>query len=96
MIGVPIMSMAKEVSHAVKFRDPIQPNIGTDKLLFVLVCDDGSVYEFQKMEDSPLWNLRSRGSLDESPRQWTSRRAPLPTDVTDTLNEALGEKSWNK
>jgi hypothetical protein len=88
--------MAKEVTHAVRFTDPIQQSIGPDRLLFVLACDDGSVYEFQKIEDAPLWNMRARGSVDEPPRTWTSRKAPLPTDVKETLNEAVGEKRWTK
>lgn len=88
--------MAKTVTHAVDFTDPIQPDLGPDRLLLVLTCDDGSVYEFQKMEDSPKWNMRSRGSTDEDPQFWKTRRAPLPTDVTDTLDEMVGEKRWTK
>ena len=92
----PNTGMAKEVTHAVQFRDPIQSSIGPDRLLFVLACDDGSVYEFQKMEDAPMWNLRARGSLDEPRSAWTTRRAPLPTDVIETLDETFGKKKWNK
>jgi len=86
--------MAKQVTHAVDFTDPIQPALGPDRVLFVVTCDDGSIYEFQKMEDSPLWNLRARGARDESRDQWSSRRAPLPADVKETLDEELGEKKW--
>jgi len=88
--------MAKQVTHAVKFTDPIQPSIGPDRLLFVLACGDGSIYEFQKIEDSPLWNLRSRGDRAESPHNWTARRAPLPEDVEDTLDDEVGEKKWTQ
>lgn len=88
--------MAKQVTHAVNFTDPIQPSIGPDRLLFVLACDDGSIYEFQKMDDAPLWNLRSRGDRAESPHNWTARRAPLPADVEDTLDEEVGEKKWTQ
>lgn len=88
--------MSKSVTNAVRFRDPIQPDIGPDRELFVLACNDGSVYEFQKMEDAPLWNLRSRGERSESPHYWTSRSAPLPADVKETLDEEVGKKSWNK
>lgn len=88
--------MAKQVTHAVEFRDPIQPTIGHDKYLLVLACGDGSVYEFQKIEDAPLWNLRSRGDRTEDPRSWTARHAPLPGDVEDTLDDLVGAKSWNQ
>jgi hypothetical protein len=88
--------MAKQVTHAVEFRDPIQMSLGPDKYLFVVACGDGSIYEFQKMEDSKLWNLRSRGSTDESPRSWTARRAPLPGDVEETLDEMIGKDYWNQ
>lgn len=88
--------MGKEVTHAVEFSDPIQPEIGPDRILFVLVCDDGSAYEFQKIEDAPQWNLRARGSLDDPRHRWTTRRAPLPTNVIDTLDDELGEKKWTK
>jgi hypothetical protein len=87
--------MAKEVTHAAKFRDPIQPDIGPDRLLFVLACDDGSIYEFQKMEDAPIWNLRSRGERSKSPEQWTTRSAPLPGDVKELLDSAL-DTDWRK
>lgn len=90
-------AMGKTVTHAVNFRDPIQPDVpGPDRELFVLVCGDGSVYEFQKMEDAPLWNLRSRGAVDEPRSSWTTRRAPLPADVKETLDDELGEKKWTK
>mgnify|MGYP006285349999 CR=1 FL=1 len=88
--------MAKEVTNAVKFRDPIQPSIGPDRELFVLACDDGSIYEFQKMEDSPVWNLRARGGRSEPRSSWTTRRAPLPADVKEILNDTLGKKKWTK
>jgi len=88
--------MAKQVTHAVNFSDPIQPDLGPDRVLFVLACGDGSIYEFQKLEDAPLWNLRSRGDRDKSPHEWTARRAPLPTSVIDTLDDELGEDKWSK
>lgn len=88
--------MAKQVTHAVNFTDPIQPTLGPDRRLFVLACDDGSIYEFQKMSDAPVWNLRARGSRGEARTAWTTRRAPLPSDVKDTLNDTLGEKKWAK
>jgi hypothetical protein len=88
--------MAKEVTHAVEFRDSVQPDIGPDRYLLVLVCDDGSIYEFQKMEDAPIWNLRARGNRDDPRHQWTHRSAPLPNDVTSVLNDRLGEKKWQK
>lgn len=86
--------MAKEVTNAVKFRDPIQGDIGPDRYLFVLACDDGSVYEFQKLEDAPYWNLRSRGDRSEPVSSWTARRAPLPGDVKETLDEYT--EQWQK
>lgn len=86
--------MAKTVTHAERFTDPIQASIGPDRLLFVLACDDGSIYEFQRHEDSPLWSMRARGSRDSD--DWTQRRAPLPTDVEETLDETVGKKKWNK
>ena len=88
--------MGKTVTHAVEFRDPVQPSIGPDRLLFVTACDDGSIYEFQRHEDSPLWSLRSRGGRDKPRSEWTRRRAPLPADVEDTLDEELGKKKWSK
>lgn len=88
--------MAKEVTHAVTFRDPVQQEIGPDRYLFVVACDDGSLYVFQRLDDHPLWNLRARGSVDEEPRHWTTRSAPLPANVEETLNEHLGEKRWTK
>lgn len=88
--------MAKTVTHAVEFADPIQPELGPDRILFVVTCGDGSVYEFQQMEDAPLWNLRSRGNTDEPIHSWTTRSAPLPTDVIETLNEHLGVGKWEK
>lgn len=88
--------MAKEVTHAVEFRDPIQPELGPDRQLFVLTCDDGSIYEFQKLEDAPLWNLRARGEIGEPRNHWTQRKAPLPSDVKDTLNDTLGQNKWAK
>jgi hypothetical protein len=96
MGGSPNQGVAKQVTHAVEFTDPIQGSIGPDRLLFVLACDDGSVYEFQRYEDSNKWNLRARGGTDEPPRTWTSRRAPLPSDVTGTLDETVGEDKWTK
>lgn len=88
--------MGKEVTHAVEFRDPRQMNLGPDRYLFVLTCDDGSIYEFQKMSDGRQWSLRARGDMKTPRRDWTQRRAPLPADVTDTLNETLGKKKWHK
>jgi hypothetical protein len=88
--------MAKEVTNAVKFRDPIQPVVGPDRELFVLACDDGSIYEFQKHTDSKIWNLRRRGERSNHPQDWTQRRAPLPSDVIEILDETLGEKKWTK
>jgi hypothetical protein len=86
--------MGKTVTHAHEFRDPIQISAGPDRHLIVLACDDGSLYEFQKLDDAPVWNLRARGSRDEPRRDWTDRKAPLPQDVTDTLDEMAGEKGW--
>lgn len=88
--------MAKQVTHAVEFRDPFQPSFGPDRSIFVVACDDGSLYEFQKMSDSRIWTMRARGDTSTPRRQWTQRRAPLPTDVTDTLDDALGENRWKK
>lgn len=88
--------MGKEVTHAVQFRDPIQMDVGPDKLLFVLACDDGSIYEFQKMSDGRIWSLRARGGRTNDPSEWTQRRAPLPSDVKETLDESVGEKWWTK
>lgn len=88
--------MAKEVTNAVQFRDPFQRRLGPDRLVFVLACDDGSVYEFQKLEDAPAWNLRRRGERSEPVSRWTDRRAPLPGDVTETLDDALGKGNWHK
>lgn len=88
--------MGKEVTHAVRFRDPRQPQVGPDRHLFIMVCDDGSIYEFQKMSDDRIWNLRARGSTSEARWKWTQRRAPLPGDVTETLDETFGEKKWTK
>lgn len=88
--------MAKEVTHANRFKDPIQREIGPDRELFVLICDDKSVYEFQKLEDSPIWNLRSRGDFDEDSHYWTTRSAPLPADVREKLNDELGKGKWTK
>ncbi len=88
--------MAKQVTHAAKFTDPVQATIGPNRLLFVTACDDGSIYEFQKLEDAPLWKLRSRGYRDSHPSNWNTRRAPLPADVEETLDEELGEKKWSQ
>lgn len=88
--------MGKEVTHAVKFRDPRQPTIGPDREIFLLACDDGSLYEFQKMTDDRIWTMRSRGSTKEPRHSWSQSRAPLPGDVTDTLDETLGKKLWTK
>lgn len=88
--------MGKSVTNAVRFRDPIQPDIGLDRELFVLTCDDGAIYEFQKIEDAPLWEFRARGEKYESPEYWETRRAPLPGDVKATLDEIVGDKSWEK
>lgn len=87
--------MAKEVTHAVEFRDPIQPEIGPDKHLLVLACDDGSLYEFQKFEDSPLWNIRARGERGEPRVNWTDSSAKLPGDVEDQLDD-ITDESWTK
>ena len=88
--------MGKTVTHAVEFRDPRQPSLGPDRHLFVLTCDDGSMYEFQKMTDDRIWSLRARGDTSTPRHDWTQRRAPLPNDVTETLDEAFGKKRWNK
>ena len=88
--------MSKEVTHAVDFADPIQASIGPDRMLFVLACDDGSIYEFQKLEDAPKWNMRSRGSTDEDPSFWSASKAQLPKDVKETLNQLVGKKKWTK
>lgn len=88
--------MAKEVTHAVEFRDPIQPSVGLDRKLFVLACDDGSLYEFQKYEDAPKWTLRRRGEIGAEPHEWSQRHAPLPGDVEETMDEAVGKKSWTQ
>lgn len=87
--------MAKSVTHAVEFRDPIQPDIGPDRYLLVFACDDGSIYEFQKMEDEPVWNLRSRGERGEHRSRWNTRRSPLPSDVKETIDE-LTDTKWVK
>ena len=90
------MWMGKTVTHANQFRDPHQYSIGPDRILFVLACDDGSVYEFQKMTDGNIWTLRARGDKSTPVAKWTQRRAPLPTDVIETLDETVGKKKWTK
>lgn len=88
--------MAKTVTNTVQFRDPHQRSLGPDRHLLVVGCDDGSIYEFQKLDDTPRWTLRARGSRSKPRRQWTRRRAPLPSDVTESLNETIGENNWEK
>lgn len=88
--------MGKEVTHAVEFRDPRQMDLGPDRHLFVMVCDDMSVYEFQKMTDDRIWSLRARGDLTEHRSGWSQRRAPLPSDVKEILNDKFGDKFWTK
>jgi len=88
--------MAKAVTNAAQFRDPFQPSYGPDRNIFVVKCDDGGVYEFQKLEDEPVWDMRSRGSVDENPRYWSQSRAKLPADVVETLNSVFGEDFWTK
>jgi hypothetical protein len=88
--------MAKTVTNAAQFRDPHQRSLGPDRHLLVLGANDGSIYEFQKLEDAPCWTLRARGSRTKPRSQWTQSRAQLPSDVTETLNETLGEHGWQK
>ena len=89
------MSMAKEVTHTVEFRDPVQPDIGPDRQLLVLACDDGSLYEFQKYPDEPKWVMRRRGERGAQAHEWTQRRARLPGDVEDTLDDVAGKGQWS-
>ena len=88
--------MAQEVTHAVEFRDPIQQSFGPDRFLFVVVTDAGSVYEFQRFEDSGKWSLKTRGSLKDPTHDWSQSRARLPADVTETMDDVHGEKGWTK
>jgi hypothetical protein len=86
--------MAKQVTHAVELRDPIQPDVGVDRLLYVVKCDDDSIYEFQTMEDAPLWEFRSRGELGDAIRDWSTASRRLPANVKELLNERLGRGKW--
>jgi hypothetical protein len=85
--------MSKTVTNAVQFLDPIQQSFGLDRLLYVVACDDGSIYEFQKIEDGPIWTMRERGSRDGG---FSQNKAPLPTGVEETLDENLGRLKWQK
>jgi len=85
--------MGKTVTHAIRFRDPVQQSFGLDRLLYVVTCDDGSIYEFQKIEDGPIWTMRERGGRES---EFTQNHAPLPNDVEETLDENLGRLKWQK
>lgn len=88
--------MAQSVTHAVESRDPIQQSFGPDRYLFVVATDAGSIYEFQRFEDSGKWSLKRRGDVSDNPHDWSQSRARLPGSVIETLDEVLGEKGWSK
>jgi len=90
------MNMAQEVTHAVEFRDPIQQPVGPDRLLFVVATDSGSIYEFQRFEDSSKWSLKARGDVSDETHQWSQSRARLPSDVIEVMDDVHGEDGWRK
>lgn len=87
--------MGKSITHAISFDDPRQFGLGPTRELVLIRCDDGSLYEFQKLSDDRIWSLRARGEVGCEPHEWTQRRAPLPSSVKRYMDDRFDRK-WSK
>lgn len=84
--------MAREIESVhVVTEESFHP--GPDKERCVVRCDDSAVYEFERFDDEPAFELVRRWTPDGG---WSTSNGILPSALKETMQSMFGDDGWVK